>query len=154
MICATDSDEAWVVTLDDALQHFAPSGAREENIEHPQPDDEPATIETTLRVLLLRDGTQWVALGLELDYAASGHDVDDVKDRFEKGLEATVNEHVSVHGSVEKLLNTAPQETWNLWLNTNAGDEFELESVQRLANGIREHLPLDAIAYLKQTGSA
>jgi len=66
----------------------------------------------SLRVLLVEDTSGWFAQGLDIDYAASGSDVDEVKKNFEDGFCATVHEHLVMHGSIERLLKPADQDAW------------------------------------------
>lgn len=70
-----------------------------------------------LRVLLLKDGSGWFAQGLEIDYASSGGDLEEVKKNFETGLSLTIKEHLIMYGTIEKLLKIAPQEAWKEFLN-------------------------------------
>ena len=65
-----------------------------------------------LQVVLAKDGDGWVAQGIELDYAACGSSKDDVKDRFERGLRATIHVHLNRFGDIERLLTPTPTETW------------------------------------------
>lgn len=65
-----------------------------------------------LRVLLINDDGSWFAQGLEIDYFAQGDSLDDAKARFERGLEATLDEHLKVHGTISGALQVAPKEVW------------------------------------------
>lgn len=65
-----------------------------------------------LRVLLMEDSGCWFAQGLEIDYAAAGATIDEVKENFGKGLAATIREHLIMHGGFEKLLQIAPPDVW------------------------------------------
>ena len=61
-----------------------------------------------LQVLITeRDGC-YFAQGLEIDYAAEGRDVDDVRRAFEYGLAQTINAHLRQFGSIERLQRSAP----------------------------------------------
>ncbi|HEV7242727.1 MAG TPA: hypothetical protein VGQ36_26095 [Thermoanaerobaculia bacterium] len=58
-----------------------------------------------LRVLITEESPNvWVAEGLEIDYAAQGRSVAEVKQRFQDGLRATINEHLRQYRSIENLL--------------------------------------------------
>lgn len=63
-----------------------------------------------LRVLITREGGVWFAQGLEIDYAASGTSLEDVKDRFSRGFCMTVQAHLEQFGTIDKLLKFAPSE--------------------------------------------
>ena len=66
-----------------------------------------------LRVVLVPDGDVWFAQGLEIDYAAQGANEEDAKRQFENGLTSTIQEHLRVHGTINKLLKIAPQSVWH-----------------------------------------
>ena len=101
-----------------------------------------------LRVIIVPDGDFWFAQGLEIDYAAQGSTVENARKQFEDGLTATVEEHLRVHGNIEKLLEVAPTEVWkDLLLNTSAiCNRYSQVSVHKL---IREVLPFQGIDYLE-----
>jgi hypothetical protein len=61
-----------------------------------------AVLVGALRVVIIKDEDHWFAQRLEIDYATSGHDMDDVKDRFQQGLTATVHEHLRMYGRERK----------------------------------------------------
>ena len=100
------------------------------SVVHVEDDEQHAVLIDSLRVVLTKDGDQWFAQGLEVDYAAAGSSQDDVKSRFEQGLAATVREHLKVYGSVEKVLRVAPQSAWNLWLTH--GESYKFTQATRL----------------------
>lgn len=66
-----------------------------------------------LRVVLVPDGDVWFAQGLEIDYASQGSDEEDAKKQFEHGLTSTIEEHLRVYGTIQKLLKVAPQSVWH-----------------------------------------
>ena len=121
------------------------------SVTHVASDDEHAVLIQSLRVVIVRDGEQWFAQGLELDYAAAGNSQDDVKSRFEKGLAATIDAHLQEYGSVEKILKIAPQEAWNLWLSEGHSYKFNQASFH-LTESVGAELynfPFKGIAYLE-----
>lgn len=65
-----------------------------------------------LRVVIKEDSGHWFAQGMEIDYVAEGTSLEDVKDRFERGLAATVHEHVKRFRTIEHLLESVPSEAW------------------------------------------
>jgi len=62
-----------------------------------------------LRVLVCEEDGEWLAQGVEIDYAASGDTISEAQRRFEKGLRATVHLHLTRFKSIEKLLRYAPE---------------------------------------------
>ena len=78
-----------------------------------------------LKVVILQEGEVWFAQGLEIDYAAQGSDLEDVKKHFEDGLCATIHENLRVYGNIEKMLKVAPPSVWkDLYLNAKAIRKF------------------------------
>ena len=65
-----------------------------------------------LQVVLAKDGSAWVAQGIELDYAAAGTSEEDVKKRFEDGLFGTIQQHLNRFGNLANLLIPAQAEVW------------------------------------------
>ncbi len=65
-----------------------------------------------LRVMITNDDGSWFAQGLEIDYAAEGGSLVEVKNNFERGLGLTIHEHLNLYGTIEKLLQPAPKDTW------------------------------------------
>lgn len=65
-----------------------------------------------LRVIICKDGNGWFAQGLEIDYAAGGKTIAEVKKNFADGLEGTINLHLQMKGDIEHLLKPAPPEVW------------------------------------------
>ena len=61
-----------------------------------------------ISVAIYQKKKHWIAQGVEIDYIAQGSSVDDVKRAFESGLEATINQHLKIHGDIEHLLKFAP----------------------------------------------
>jgi hypothetical protein len=76
-----------------------------------------------LRVLIVCESQdEWYAQGLEIDYLAQGTSMEDVKTSFEIGLEKTIEQHLVVYGSVDKLLQPASPEVWHDFLLKAASD--------------------------------
>lgn len=66
-----------------------------------------------MRVVIQQEGKHlWFAQGLEIDYAADGTTLEEVKVNFESGLCATIDLHIKAYGSIEKLLKVAPPSAW------------------------------------------
>jgi hypothetical protein len=66
-----------------------------------------------LKVVIVKDGENtWFAQGLDIDYAAQGTSVENVKHNFENGLAATIHEYIKAYNSPAKMLKPAPPEVW------------------------------------------
>jgi hypothetical protein len=65
-----------------------------------------------IRVIIVPDGAAFFAQGLEIDYAAQGSTVSEVKNNFEVGLEATIQQHLKNYGNIKNLLQPAPASVW------------------------------------------
>lgn len=65
-----------------------------------------------LRVVITNDDGSWFAQALEIDYAAEGASLEHVQRCFEDGLKSTVNEHLRLFGTIDKLISPAPSEVW------------------------------------------
>jgi hypothetical protein len=100
-----------------------------------------------LRVVIVPDGDNlWFAQGLEIDYAAQGTSEADVKKKFEYGLEATVNQHIRINGTIEGLLRVAPPEVWKEFLGDPAGKKKIYSQIT--SHVLQEQLPFEGIKYL------
>ncbi len=108
-----------------------------------------AVIVDTLRVLIEKDGAGWYAQGLEIDYAAGGSSIEDVKQRFQEGLIDTMHEHLRVYGSLTNMIHPAPKEEWEKY--TTQKDQHTLTTVALVARegALPEMLPYKEIAYLE-----
>lgn len=78
-------------------------------------------VTVTLNVHLTRDDVgpgkpYWFAQGLELDYFAEGHTVEEVKHNFVNGLMESIAENIKIYGNLDKFVRPAPQEAWIAWL--------------------------------------
>jgi hypothetical protein len=106
-----------------------------------------------LRVVIVQEEDSWFAQGLEIDYAAQGTDIKDVKKQFGDGLAATVREHLKIFGTIENLLKVAPQDVWKDMLLGVTGKRYcySQVSVHNLGKELKESLPFDGIQYLNRT---
>ena len=98
-----------------------------------------------LRVVIVPDGDFWFAQGLEIDYAVQGSSEADVKKNFEYGLEATVEAHLQIHGTIAGLLRVAPPEVWKEFLGDPSGKRKVYSQVT--SHVLQEKLPFDSIKY-------
>lgn len=67
---------------------------------------------TALKVVILKDGSNWFAQGLDLDYGCSGTSIENAKKNFENGLMATIQLHIQAYNTIVKMLKPAPPEVW------------------------------------------
>lgn len=103
-----------------------------------------------LRVLVCEKDGEWFAQGIEIDYAASGRSLEDVKNRFERGLLATVHAHLLRYSTVERLLRFAPKSAWEK-LTQREGFDFSLATAMELSEidpELPTELPFERLVYL------
>jgi len=117
---------------------------------HMQRDDCHAVAAHALRVMITRDGSGWFAQGLEIDYAAGGNSIEDVKGRFQRGLEATIHEHLKVFGSIEHLMKLAPSEEWQSYTKNKDNFRLDLVTFTREQEDDTGYWPFANIAYIQQ----
>ena len=97
-----------------------------------------------LRVSIGRDGSCWYAQGLEIDYLALGHSVEEARKHFEEGLTDTVHEHLRIHGHIEHFLTPAPPSEWKEVMK----DALLYSQVSVHRTPVRDpNLPFGAIEY-------
>lgn len=78
-----------------------------------------------LHVMIVCDSeAEWYAQGLEIDYLAQGENKEAVQKAFSKGLRATVEEHLKLHGDIVKLLRPADPDVWAEFYRHTAGTHF------------------------------
>jgi len=110
-----------------------------------------------LRVLVVKEGPWWFAHGLEIDYTAQGTSLEEVKDRFARGLAVTAHAYIEKFGSIKKFLRPASadvlleladaSEKKLLTMSTMSLRELQVEEpVQRA-------LPFSGIHFFERTGS-
>lgn len=80
-----------------------------------------------IKVIICQDDDAWFAQGLDIDYAANGHSLEQVKKNFQIGLKGTIDLHIKAYGNIEKFLKVAPQDVWDE-LRT-AGDHYRYSQV-------------------------
>lgn len=103
------------------------------------------------------NGGHWFAQGLEIDYAAEGTSPDDVKVRFERGLAATLSEHINRARPFERFWDPAPQEVWREVVTSVSVKRLRYSTVvhdipQKLKDGLPNGFvfPYDGIEYLRE----
>ena len=105
-----------------------------------------------LRVVLLKEDGAWYAQGLEIDCVAQGPTIDEAKANFEIGLDATIRENLTIHGTIGPVLVPAPPEVWMDLLNPRARprrfSSLSIHPIDRLS-GVEGFLPFHGINYLQ-----
>ena len=102
-----------------------------------------------LRVFIVPDGDFWFAQGLEIDYAVQGDSVEEAKKNFEKGLEASIDLNLKLHGNIEKLLVPAPPEVLQEAARNKAKTQTYTQiSIHEMDKKSQEALPFEGISYL------
>ncbi len=66
-----------------------------------------------IKVIICQDDDAWFAQGLDIDYAANGHSLEEVKENFQTGLKGTIDLHIKAYGNIEHFLKVAPQSVWD-----------------------------------------
>jgi hypothetical protein len=115
---------------------------------------------SALRVMLLEDTNGWFAQGLEIDYAASGASLDEVKKNFEDGFCATMHEHLTMYGNIERFLTVANKAAWdefyhppkNAVQQTFSCVQFHDLEAAKPFEGVQ--LPFDRLAFISRDSSA
>jgi len=92
-----------------------------------------------LQVILAPEGDTWIAQAIEFDYAAGGSSEEDVKQRFEDGLYATIQEHFRMFGHLDNLLDTKPP--IEVWVDLVKAKELQAERFSQIS--IHRFMPPD-----------
>jgi len=106
-----------------------------------------------IRVVVTQDEDSWFAQGLEIDYAAQGKTLKDVRKQFEEGLSATVHEHLRVFGTINKLLRVAPPDVWRELYGTAGSRRFRFSQIS-LHKDLQQALQFEGIDYYMQQEAA
>jgi hypothetical protein len=118
------------------------------------PDGSQVVVCENLRVLVTKQDGVWIAQGLEIDYAAEGDTIPQVKQRFEQGLAMTIESHLRVHNNIRKLLSAqAPPELWAEYFDKKNTLRRFVHS-QAMMMQLQRHLPFDRIVWLEDKDSA
>ena len=82
-----------------------------------------------LRVVISLHEGMWFAQGMEIDYAAQGESFARVKKAFERGLEATIGEHLKIFGNLGRLLQPAHEDAWKEFYQAQSCHEYSQLSI-------------------------
>jgi len=107
-----------------------------------------------LRVMLCKDGSTWVAQGLEIDYAATGKTQKEEKKNFEEGLAETIAQHLKIYGNIEKILAPAPVEVWREFIPKSNALRFSQVTSHQADNVRLKDFPFSGIDWFEQAGVA
>jgi len=96
-----------------------------------------------IRVIICHEDGFWFAQGIEIDYAADGRTLKEVKKNFEDGLKATIGHHLKYFDTIEKLLCPTPTEVWSEMV----GKGKDMRFFQVTEHEVFNDLDLDALPY-------
>jgi hypothetical protein len=103
-----------------------------------------------LRVIVLKREGFWFARGLDIDYAAQGTTLSEVKKNFERGLEKTIDLHLNEFGNIEKLLTPMPLDARKrLIYSPSLRYEYSQVSTHRLSEKLKTLLNSEAITFIQ-----
>lgn len=101
-----------------------------------------------LRVLVVEHGADWFAQGVDLDYAAAGHSLEEVQRNFEQGLASTVCLHLERFNSLDRLLKLTPRHVLDdLAPTPKHAFDFSMCTTHDLSDPL-DMLPFVGITYL------
>ena len=108
-----------------------------------------------LRVIVLKTGDFWFARGLDIDYAAQGVTLQEVKRNFERGLEQTIDRHLQIFGNIERLLSPTPPDAWRkLVYSPSRRFRYSQVSTHRLSDRLKSLLKSEAITFIRPQTTA
>jgi len=84
-----------------------------------------------LRVVIMQEGSRWIAQGLEIDYTTEGTSLKDVQSAFAAGLRLTIREHCRIFGNVDRLLKIAPAPIWKEFMENAKARGFTHSQIQK-----------------------
>lgn len=110
---------------------------------------------SSLRVFILKDESGgWFAQGMDIDYAAQGKTLKEVKSRFEAGLTATIHEHLQAYGGLSQFLRPAPPEAWTEYYDGLGGKRLSYSQVSIHQLDGENKMPFRDIAYIEPAQAA
>ncbi|MDA8020189.1 MAG: hypothetical protein MPN21_22355 [Thermoanaerobaculia bacterium] len=105
-----------------------------------------------LQVILSSEDGLWTAQAQQLDYAASGDSEDDVKERFEKGLYATIRQNLKSGSLKEFISQQAPSSDWVELLEEDGSQEFRFSSLSVHLHEQKSDIPEDLRSVMPYKG--
>lgn len=110
----------------------------------------------SMRVIIVQDSPNtWFAQSLDINYAAGGLSIEEVKRNFEQGLSGTLKAHLEKFGNIDRIMQSPPFEDWGHLLENAGQFEFSMGESHRLDQDIlTHHLPYQGIAYIEPSRKA
>jgi hypothetical protein len=93
----------------------------------------------------------WFARSQEINYAAQGNSLEDVQHNFERGLIATVDEHLRVFGHIKNLLSQNPRTNVRQHLSERFPQSFRYSqlTVHALPEKLQQTIQFENIAFIR-----
>jgi hypothetical protein len=93
----------------------------------------------------------WFAQSQDINYAAQGASLAEVKRNFERGLTATVHEHLRVYGHIRNLLSRPPSSgVWqDLIRMSPPAFRFSQVTTHRLPEQIQDVIRFEGIEFIQ-----
>ncbi len=106
-------------------------------------------------VVIQREDHVWFAHGLDINYAAQGSSLAEVKKNFERGFVTTIDQHLEKFGHVKNLFRPTSQEAWDRLVSSRP-EQFRYAHVSRHAfpKRIRNLIPFSAISFVEPQEAA
>jgi hypothetical protein len=127
--------------------------------EHYRKDDHEYVKIGALSVLIKQDGDWWFAQGLEIEYAAQGKSLEEVKENFIRGLVSTAHAYLEEFGSIEKLLRPSSADVLREFSNASRRKLLRLSiesehDVPELLEEpeMRQAFPFNAVKFFQNVG--
>jgi hypothetical protein len=103
-----------------------------------------------LRVIVVKRDNLWFARGLDINYAAQGVTLQEVKRNFERGLEKAIDLHLKEFGNIDRLLSPTPPDAWRkLVYSPSLQFDYSQVSTHRLSSRLKKFLRSDAISFIR-----
>lgn len=110
-----------------------------------------------LKVVIVKDDDGWFfAQGLDINYAAQGRTLAEVKKNFGEGLGKTIGLHIERFGTIKKLLRPAPPEAWEI-THVPSARHLQYSCVKLypfVPETAREQMPYTNIRYIESADEA
>jgi len=111
------------------------------------------TVQVGLHVLITKEENLWSAQGLEIDYAACGTSLEDVKYRFEQGLDRTIKTYLKKCQSIQNLINPAPSDEWVEYMKCASHPHLSMKICQLVPED-NEFSMINHIGFIDKTATA
>ena len=104
-----------------------------------------------IRVILTHDDDGWFAQGIEIDYGAQGSTIEDAKANFQTGLTATIEAHLTMFGTIDRIVRVVPQRVYAELLHDKTASYhlFSEISFDEINRSMAARLPFQGIDFYK-----